>query len=83
VLCRKSDGVTASLSVGTVYPVIRPEPRDPAYALRVLDESGEDYLYDARWFTSVAIPPSLGKAIIARLTGTVATGRASGSRDGR
>jgi hypothetical protein len=33
--------------------------------LRVIDESGEDYLYPASHFVSIALPQSLRRAVLA------------------
>ena len=43
--------------VGKVYRIL-PDPKATAVGcLRVVDESGEDYLYSARRFMRVNIPP--------------------------
>lgn len=38
------------LIVGQVYKVVLPEPNDGPHRLRVIDGSGEDYLYPANYF---------------------------------
>ena len=56
-----------SLQVGKAYRVIRPEPNDPAYFLRVMDDEGEDYLYPAKWFVPLELPPSAKRKLAAAM----------------
>jgi len=51
------------LCVGKVYQVIRPEPNDGP-GLRVVDEEGEDYLYPARRFVPLNLPPRAKRAVV-------------------
>ncbi len=44
------------LEVGKLYVVLPPEPRDGLDDIRVVDESGEDYLYPSSWFVEVDVP---------------------------
>lgn len=59
VICLKNKGYTASLELHKVYAVISAEPNDPGGYLRIIDESGEDYLFPADWFESVSLGPRL------------------------
>ena len=63
VVCLSDRGYTASLVVRRLYPVID----DPAAAehglMRVIDESGEDYLYPQRLFAVVELPASVAKRL--------------------
>ena len=36
--------------MGKIYRVVKPEANDRTADIRVLDESGEDYLYPREWF---------------------------------
>ena len=45
-----ADNYGAELIVGQVYKVVPPEPNDGPRRLRVIDGSGEDYLYPADYF---------------------------------
>ena len=55
-VCIKNDGYPASLEMRKIYQVI-PDDRASAHNLvRVIDESGEDYLYPADYFASVELP---------------------------
>lgn len=53
------------LIVGKIYRVVTPERRDGPSDVRLLDESGEDYLYPRRWFVPVELPPKVRKALAA------------------
>lgn len=38
-----------------LYPILEPLENDPAGHLRIIDESGEDYLYPEIYFQSVQV----------------------------
>lgn len=40
-----------------LYPILEPLERDPEGHLRVIDESGEDYLYPEVYFQVVQLAP--------------------------
>jgi len=56
VVCINNARYPASLELHKIYRVVP----DPDAALdgdvRVVDESGEDYLYPAKWFVPVELP---------------------------
>jgi hypothetical protein len=65
VICLSNAGYEASLERRKIY-----ESRgDPTAAkhrqIRVIDESGEDYLYPARFFRAIELPQSLHRAVLA------------------
>ena len=64
-LCIDNTDYKASLIQGKVYRLIP----DPAAAkddfVRIVDESGEDYLYHKSCFVFVDFPPSVRKQILA------------------
>jgi len=64
-LCIDNDGYRASLILGKVYRILP----DPAAAkddlVRIVDESGEDYLYDKAHFVFVDFPSGVKKKILA------------------
>lgn len=66
-LCLDNEGYEASLELRKLYPVLPPEPNDPVGYLRVIDESGEDYLYIAAAFEVVTFPPQLEQRLTATL----------------
>ena len=65
-ICLRNDDCV-DLDIRKVYPVLP----DPAAAkdgyLRVIDESGEDYLYPADYFVSVEVPVAARKLRSTRL----------------
>jgi hypothetical protein len=69
VVCVKNRGFAASLEIGKVYRALGGRPRDRVAErdglLRVVDESGEDYLYPRSFFVTVALP-ALAVTAIAR-----------------
>ena len=55
-VCIQNSAYPASLELHKIYRVV---PDDNAAAegdLRIVDESGEDYLYPAAWFATVDLP---------------------------
>jgi hypothetical protein len=56
LLCVKNEGYPASLEVRKVYQSL-PDPDAAARGfLRVIDESGEDYLHPSSFFVVVELP---------------------------
>jgi hypothetical protein len=53
VLCLNNDGYTASLEVGKLYRLIPDEEAEAEGLLRVVDESGQDYAFEAVRFHRV------------------------------
>jgi hypothetical protein len=63
VVCVKNEGYEASLERRKIYQVIR-DPRASEHQLvRVIDESGEDYLYPADYFIAIELPQAVEKAL--------------------
>ena len=64
-LCVDNAGYQASLIPGKVYRIL-PDPRAARDELvRIIDESGEDYLYHKSHFVLVDFPPAVEKRLIA------------------
>lgn len=64
-LCIDDSDYKASLILGKVYPVI-PDPKAAKDDLvRIVDESGEDYLYDKSHFVFVDFPTAVRKKLLA------------------
>ncbi len=57
-ICLKNKG-TEDLIVRKVYQVLPDEPAQQQGLLRIIDESGEDYLYPAGYFYFVDLPQKL------------------------
>jgi hypothetical protein len=63
LLCVKNDGYPASLEVRKVYQVIPDAAADKQRLVRVIDESGEDYLYPQKFFVPVELPLAVKKVL--------------------
>mgnify|MGYP001589453737 CR=1 FL=1 len=63
-LCVKKDDC-ADLDTRKVYQIIPDEESEREGYLRVIDESGEDYLYPESYFVRVHLPQEAEQAIVA------------------
>jgi hypothetical protein len=66
VLCLRNDDCV-DLDVRKVYPVLPDAAAAKDEYLRVIDESGEDYLYPADYFVSVEVPVAARKLLSTHL----------------
>lgn len=65
VVCVNNEGYEASLETRKIY-VWLPDAEGEAHGLlRVVDESGDDYLYPKTFFHEIALPQALSKAVLA------------------
>ena len=55
-LCVENRGYTAALEVRKVYRMLADPTAKKRGMVRVVDESGEDYLYPARCFVPIEVP---------------------------
>ena len=63
VLCVKNDQYPASLEVRKIYQVV-PDAATARHGLvRVIDESGEDYLYPSDYFVPIKLPQLAMRAL--------------------
>ncbi|HKQ30939.1 MAG TPA: hypothetical protein VJS66_06620 [Burkholderiales bacterium] len=63
VVCVSNRGYSVSLERGKIYR-IRPDLKAEAHRLvRVIDESGEDYLYPVKLFLPISLPQPVAKAL--------------------
>jgi hypothetical protein len=65
VVCIDNEGYPASLEKRKIYVVIRDPVAEKRCLLRIIDESGDDYLYPKMFFRSIALPQSVKKAVLA------------------
>jgi hypothetical protein len=65
VLCLKNEGYEASLETRKVYVALPDETAAKHRLMRVIDESGDDYLYPQQFFAPVELPPALRRAVLA------------------
>ncbi len=63
VICVKNKGYEASLEARKLYEII-PDPKAEKYQqIRVIDESGEDYLFPKELFVAIELPKPVEEAI--------------------
>jgi hypothetical protein len=65
LICVNNDGYAASLEKGKVYRMLADAPAAAKGMVRILDESGEDYLYPSERFVAVELPKSAVNALLA------------------
>lgn len=65
VLCLHNEGYEVSLERRKIYPSLPDRDATAHDQIRVIDESGEDYLYPASLFAPIALPPALRRAVLA------------------
>ena len=63
VVCIKNEGYAASLELRKIYEVIPDENAANHKMIRVIDESGEDYLYASDFFLPIDLPKPVEKAL--------------------
>ncbi len=64
-ICVRNEGYEVSLERRKVYEVV-PDPASTRHhLLRVIDESGEDYLYPEDFFLPIGLPKPVEKALLA------------------
>jgi hypothetical protein len=63
VICIANRGYTASLELRKIYQVIPDKTAEDLRQIRVVDESGEDYLYPKDLFVPVQLPQAVERAI--------------------
>ena len=63
-VCIKNSGYEASLERNKIYVVIPDEAAERDGELRVVDESGEDYLFAADRFVAVEVPAAVKASLL-------------------
>lgn len=63
VVCVKNEDYPASLELRKLYRVISDKNATKSGLLRIVDESGEDYLYPAEYFLPVKLSRDVERAI--------------------
>lgn len=64
-ICVQNEGYPASLELWKVYRVLPDDKAAKHQLIRVVDESGEDYLYDQSWFVPIKLPQAAKEAMLA------------------
>lgn len=64
VVCVSNKGYAASLELRKLYRSLPDARAAKLDQIRIVDESGEDYLYPAEYFISVHLPQSAERAVL-------------------
>jgi hypothetical protein len=64
VVCINNEDYLASLELHKIYRVLPDEDGASDGDLRVIDESGEDYLYSAERFVPISVPDAVQKSLL-------------------
>jgi hypothetical protein len=62
-VCIRNAGFGASLELRKLYPVLDDPDAEANALIRVIDESGEDYVYPARLFQRLTLPGEVQRAL--------------------
>ena len=65
VVCVANAGYPAALEKRKIYAALADADADEVGMLRVVDESGDDYLYPRDFFSIILLSPALAKALAA------------------
>jgi len=65
VVCVSNEGYAASLEKRKIYISLRDIDAERKDLLRVIDGSGDDYLYPKTFFRPIALPLATKKAVLA------------------
>ena len=63
-LCIRNTGYPASLELRKAYRLLSDEQAAKHRQVRVVDESGEDYLYPEGYFVPIKLPQSAERAVL-------------------
>lgn len=63
-ICVRNSGYPASLEIRKLYRMIPDAAAAEHHQVRVIDESGEDYLYPEDYFVAVQLPKAAEEAIL-------------------
>ena len=62
-VCIGNSGFGASLEVRKLYPLVADPDAETNGLIRVIDESGDDYVYPARLFQKLTLPGEIQRAL--------------------
>jgi len=65
LICIDNDGYPASLEKRKIYLGWRDADAEKHGLLRIIDESGDDYLYPKAFFRPIALPQAVKRAVLA------------------
>jgi hypothetical protein len=65
VICVRNAGYPAALEVRKIYKIVPDADAESHNLIRVIDESGEDYVYPAHCFVRIELPQAAKRALVA------------------
>jgi hypothetical protein len=65
VVCVNNKGYPASLEKRKLYVTLRDAAAEKYGLIRIIDESGSDYVYPKAMFRPIALPQSVKRAVLA------------------
>lgn len=65
VVCLENEGYEVSLERRKIYRLLPGADAAKHRLMRVIDESGEDYLYPQRFFAPIELPQAVRRAVLA------------------
>lgn len=65
VVCLSNKGYEGALERNKIYVALGEEGTEGRGLVRVIDESGEDYLYSADRFVEIDVPPKVARSVTA------------------
>jgi len=63
-ICINNSEYPASLELHKIYRVLPDEDAEKDGDVRVIDESGEDYLFPADYFITLELPPEVQRVLV-------------------
>ena len=60
----KNEGYAASLEPHKIYPVLPDPEAEKDGDIRIIDESGENYLYPKDWFVLISVPDAFEASLL-------------------
>jgi len=64
VVCINNGEYPAALELNKIYQVVADAEIEADGEMRVIDESGEDYIYPAEWFVAVNLPIAVRESVL-------------------
>jgi hypothetical protein len=64
VVCVANAGYETSLHRNKICAVIADRDAADVGDIRIIDETGEDYLYPAEWFIAIDVPDTVQKSVL-------------------
>lgn len=64
VVCTRNEDYKASLEIRKIYLTVPDKEAAEHHLIRIVDESGEEYLYPEEYFVSIELPHETEEALL-------------------